>query len=229
MIGQTFLLPRVLRASCLLVLCWFGLAGLSTVGCGGQTTPQSSSAGKDAACSELCQQSALCDDAVDLAACTQACADSDLVSRAGQELLTACTKGEDCAAIGSSEMLECIEGGLRELPITQGQEDFCAITLGRLADCRESPISDSDVDSCLGGVAVLSEELVTELNECGERTSCDLVNLCAGVQLLTVLDQEQLEIVLGGDLGDLGDLGGLGSLEDLLGSLGGSMGGAGPG
>ena len=223
MIGRPFLLRGVLTAGCLLLL-----SGLLAAGCGGQTTPESSSAGKDAACSELCEQSAECDANVDLADCTQTCVDSDLVSRAGQELLTACTASQECAMIGSLETLECLEDGLSGLAITEAQQAFCTITLERLAECQESPVADAEVERCLDGVALLSEEFVTELRDCGDHTRCDLVNLCAGAQVLTVLDQEQLEVILGGALGT-GDLGGLGSLEDLLGSLGESMGGAGPG
>jgi hypothetical protein len=200
--------------------------GLVAGGCGGQTTSGFSAAGKEASCAELCEQSAECDSNVDVTACTETCAESEVVSRAGQDLLTDCSADLDCGAAAGLETLACLEDGLFDLPINEAQEDFCTITLGRLAECGESPLSEDDVDNCLAGVALLSEEFVTELGECGERTTCSLVNLCAGLELLTALDEEQLEVILGSGVGTGA---GLGSLEDLLGSLDGSMGGAGPG
>lgn len=199
------------------------LAGMPLViACGGQTTPGFSNAGKEAACAELCQVAADCGSEVDVAECTDTCAEDEVVSRAGQELLTECSGDLECGETPGLGALECIEDGLFELPINEAQEDFCTISLERLAECGGTPLAENDVDNCLSGVALLSEEFVTELSECGERRTCELVNLCAGLELLNSLSEEQIAALSGGT-GDLG------SLEDLLGSLSGSMGGAGPG
>lgn len=222
---RTSLVATVLTLGCMLVL-----PGMLALGCGGQTTPGYSAAGKDAACGQLCEQTAECDSTVDVAECTETCTESEVVSRAGQDLLTECSMDVECEEAIGLDALACIEDGLFDLPINEAQEDFCTLSLPRLAECGENPLGDEDVDNCLASVALLSEEFVTELSECTERTTCSLVNLCAGLELLTALDEEQLEVILGGDVAT-GDGAGslLGGLEDLLGSLGGSMGGAGPG
>lgn len=198
---------------------------LTLTACGGQTTPGHSNQGKDASCAELCTRSAECNAEIDVSECTESCTEDEVISRDGQELLTNCTASEECAEVQTLETLACIEDGLFDLPITEAQEDFCTFTLERIAECGDSPLGDNDVDNCLSGVAVMSEEFVTELTECGERRTCELVNVCVGLQVLTALDEETLENVLGAEAGS----GGLGSLEDLLGSISGSLGGAGPG
>ncbi len=207
----------LLAASCL------GLSGLLTFGCGGQTTPGYSSEGKDASCNELCEKSSECNSDVEVADCTETCTTNEVVSRAGQDLVTGCSASQECEEIGDLETLECIEDGLFDLPINQAQEHFCTITLGKLAECSQTPLGENDVDNCLSGIALISDEFVTELAECGERTTCDLVNFCAGLKILTAIDEDQLEAILGGNV-SMGELGGLGSLGDLLGSLGDAMG-----
>jgi hypothetical protein len=143
-------------------------------------------------------------------------------------LLTECFETDDCETVASLDALACLEDGLFDLPLTEAQEDFCTRSLERIADCGGSELGENDVDNCLSGVAVMSEEFVTELSECGERRTCDLVNACVGLKVLTSLNEDQLEDLLGGELGT-GGLGSFGGLEDLFGSIGGSLGGAGPG
>jgi len=209
--------------------CLLGLPVLLAAGCGGQTTPGSSNEGKDASCTELCEQAAECDTEMDVAGCVESCTDNELVSREGQELLTDCTAKDECEEVSTLEAAACLEDGLFDLPITQAQEDFCRITLGDLAECGGNSLADDDIDTCLSGVALLSDEFTTDLSECTERRTCDLVNLCAGLKLVTAVDEEQLQALLDSSAA-MGDLGGLGALGDLFGSLPDlpAMGGAGP-
>jgi hypothetical protein len=218
--------------SCLVPLLGGGLLALPVLlaaGCGGQTTPGSSNEGKDASCTELCEQAAECGAEMDVSACEESCTDNEVVSRAGQELLTECTTSDECEQISILGTVACLEDGLFDLPITEAQEDFCRITLGDLAECGGRALGDGDIDACLSGAALLADEFITELGECTERRSCDLVNVCAGLKVLTAVDEDQLQALLDSSAA-MGDLGGLGALEDLLGSLPDltGMGGAGP-
>jgi hypothetical protein len=216
-----------LLRSGLLVVGAVGLTVLGFAGCGGQTTPGSSNQGKDAACAELCAQRAECDGEVDAAECTEACTEDEVLSRSGQDLLTTCFASDECEVVDSLDALACLEDGLFDLPLTEAQEDFCTLSLERIAECGGSELGENDVDNCLSGVGVISEEFATELSECGERRTCELVNACVGLKVLTSLDEDQLEQLLGES--GTGGLGSFGGLEDLFGSIGGSLGGAGPG
>lgn len=211
---HSFLRARFLACSGLL-LC------LSS-SCGGQTTSGSSNAGKEAACSSLCQKSVECGGAKDAKECSATCAESELVSRAGQELLTRCAEEQECAELGSLDALQCTLDGLFDLPVSETQRAFCEDSLDRLAECASATRRPDDVDNCLTGITLVSDEFVSELAECAEKSSCDLVNLCAGVEILGVLDTDELEAVFGAGVGSV-DLG------DLLGSLGSGLGLGGPG
>lgn len=195
-------------------------------GCGGQTTPGSSNAGKEAACAELCQQTAACDDSVDAAECEQNCTEDELLSRSGQELLTECLAQDECGELDASETLACLEDGLFDLPLTEAQEDFCEVSLEHIADCNQRELSRDEVENCRGSVVALSDEFVTELSECTERPNCDRVNACVTLKALAAINEDQLEQLFGG-AGE--GLGSLVDLEDLFGSIAGSLGGAGPG
>jgi len=217
MTARPSLVPAARPAS---ALAWLPL--LLALACGGQTTPGHSNQGKDAACAEACEQAAECGVEIDPVDCNETCTEDEIVSRSGQELLTACAALAECDTVAGTDTLECIEEGLLELPVTEAQEAFCTTSLVRIAECGETAFGAAEVESCLSGVAVLSEEFVGELSECGDRSTCDAVNLCVNLELLAAIDQEQLEALLG-----QGGGGGLGSLEDLFGSFTEATGGSG--
>lgn len=184
-------------------------------GCGGSAV--SSAEGKEPSCREFCAQQSSCSELIDQTSCENSCNDTTAVSRGGQEVLTKCVEEAGCEATNLLTLVDCIDDGLDDLPRSPTATSFCEETSPTLAELCDQPPGDSA--ACLEGIPLLSDELLTDLGECAERTSCESAQQCAVLALLGNVDTALLSNpTIQGALGGSG-LGGL---------LGGGLGGMTP-
>ncbi len=184
--------------------------------CGGSAV--SSAEGKEPSCREFCAQQASCSELIDASSCESSCNDTTAVSRGGQEVLTKCVAETGCDQSNLLSLVDCIDDGLDDLPRSPTATSFCEETSPALAELCEQETSDPA--ACLEGIPLLSDELLTDMQECAERTTCQSAQQCVVLALLGNVDTALLSNpTIQGALGGSG-LGGL---------LGSGLGGMTPG
>lgn len=180
--------------------------------CGGSAV--TSAEGKEPSCREFCTQQAECSSLIDATSCENSCNETTAVSRGGQEVLTKCLAEAGCDQTNLLSLVDCLDDGLDDLPRSPAATTFCEETTAAVATLCEQETTSPD--ACLEGIPLLSDELLTDLNECGQRSTCQAAQTCFVLTLLenvdsSLLTNPTLQGALGGSgLGDLlgGGLGG---------------------
>lgn len=172
--------------------------------CGGKSA--SSTEGKASSCAEFCSQANECDSASDVDDCKESCTESDLLSRGGQEVLSSCLIESGCDESNPFRTLDCISDGIEELPPSDTLTAFCE-HLEELSSCLGGDAAlpapggtggsssggstsgtAAEPGSCLASGGLLSDELLTELNECFASTDCATIQTCVGFELVARID-----------------------------------------
>lgn len=177
------------------------VTGASMPGCGG--TVGSSFEGKEATCERYCEQQVECGVSNSADTCREQCTDNELVSRSGQEVLTECFALQDCDSQNVLALADCIEDGIEDLPVSATAQQFCNVAMPNVNECSGDDAQASfDSGDCEETAAFLSDEILTDINECAEKS-------CASMQTCLI----GVFIAAAGSAG----LDDLGSLDDILG------------
>ena len=107
---------------------------------------------------------------------------------------------------------DCVQGGVKRLPVSPAAEKFCEDGLPSLSECSGQSASGT-VGLCKDGVALVADEVITDFQACADLTDCDAQTTCLGFALISAIGIGNLEALASGE----GDLGGLGGLADLIG------------
>lgn len=201
------------------LLCVVALCGMAAA-CGGNTdsddegsggrsgdeTPSAAGDGKEESCAEFCASVDACGQAPAEVDCSSLCTENTLVSRGGQEVLSACLAEAGCETTDPLALADCLEDGLEDLPLTEVAEQFCNETAPGLSECLGQPAAEGATADCLETIPLLSDAVITNLSEC-VADGCEGADSCLGLTLAAAIGFENLEALEGLGLGD--SLGGL--------------------
>lgn len=148
---------------------------LSLSACGG--TSPTSAEGKEDTCKEQCEQLNECDSSVQVDDCAESCTESQLTSKGGQEVVTACVVQQECEAGDGLAVLDCIDDEVQNIPVSAQGEAFCGQGLDAQAECQDSEVSEADREQCLDWISLFSDEALTQVNACFDK-ACDAMGLC---------------------------------------------------
>jgi hypothetical protein len=193
------------------------LALALTASCGGKSEEELAAEGyladdKAEDCAAFCEALEACGQGGGLE-CEDACTDNELVSNAGQGVLSECIAGAGCTVESETDallLLDCLEDGLEELPKSDAATEFCGDTLSALNECSGQPSDPATSALCEDSIALLSDPVLLDLNDCGQEADCADLQQCAGLALIGAIGLDNLQALssLGDALGGL-DLGGI--------------------
>jgi hypothetical protein len=194
------------------VLLLTGLCCGAVAACGGKTSTDEavpgSSSDKEESCAAACALADSCGVAPD--DCEKSCAENTSVSKAGQDSISNCLTDTSCEP-SEADLLDavlCVTEELEDAELSVEQARFCSVTSERAQKCTGNE-PDNSLGDCESQIALVSDDLLSDINGCGSE-SCEDFQSCVALQLLQSIDFGALS-----DASESGEIG-AGSLSDLL-------------